>query len=200
MAIGWLRILDALTGVSEIARLLRGAGAKPGASGGLVPGSPMLGQVEARLANVVVAALKEAFDRDSARLELERAHLEAERRRAEELRRREALRHAADRRLAEARLVAGCALIAWVTSVAFVMMLTPHPTLWSRRVLTCGWACLLATIACSLADHVRTTAWLGRFDSTLDLPRSRASSLSLWLLILGFGLTGASLLMGLVIP
>ena len=33
-------------------------------------------QVEARLTNVVVAALKEAFDRDHARLELERAHLQ----------------------------------------------------------------------------------------------------------------------------
>ena len=35
------------------------------------------------MAGVLVAALKEAFDRDSARLELERIQIEAERRRAE---------------------------------------------------------------------------------------------------------------------
>ena len=42
----------------------------------------MPGALEARLAGVVVAALKEAFDRDSRRLELERDQLAAERLRA----------------------------------------------------------------------------------------------------------------------
>src|SRR6185369_13315161 len=41
------------------------------------------GGLEARLAGVVVAALKEAFDRDTRRLDLERQQLEAERQRAE---------------------------------------------------------------------------------------------------------------------
>src|SRR5438105_1502473 len=40
-------------------------------------------QLEVGLTNVVVAALKEAFDRDHARLEMERAHLEEQRLRAE---------------------------------------------------------------------------------------------------------------------
>ena len=39
-------------------------------------------QIQARLAGVAVAAIKEVFDRDSARLEMERAQLEAERQRA----------------------------------------------------------------------------------------------------------------------
>ena len=42
-----------------------------------------LGALETRLAGVVVAALKEAFDRDKARMDLERETLEAERARAE---------------------------------------------------------------------------------------------------------------------
>ena len=41
-------------------------------------------QIQARLAGVAVAAIKEVFDRDSARLEMERAQLEAERQRAED--------------------------------------------------------------------------------------------------------------------
>ena len=36
----------------------------------------LAGQIESRLATVVVAALKEAFDRDHTRLELERAQIE----------------------------------------------------------------------------------------------------------------------------
>ncbi len=52
-------------------------------------------QIQARLAGVAVAAIKEVFDRDSARLEMERAQLEAERRRAEELLRIELRRQAA---------------------------------------------------------------------------------------------------------
>ena len=43
----------------------------------------LAGQIETRLANVV-AALKEAFDRDHARLELERAQVKNSSRRAEE--------------------------------------------------------------------------------------------------------------------
>ena len=55
------------------------------------------GQIETRLTNVVVAALKEAFDRDHARLELERAQVEEQQRRAEEALRLELRRQAIDR-------------------------------------------------------------------------------------------------------
>ena len=41
---------------------------------------PTGGPLEARLAGVVVAALKEVFDRDSVRLEMERSQIDAERR------------------------------------------------------------------------------------------------------------------------
>ena len=72
MAVPWLRILRAVIGVSDIA-----LSPARGRAGGeederLVPGTRALGQLETRLASVVVAALQEAFDRDSRRLELER--------------------------------------------------------------------------------------------------------------------------------
>ena len=52
----------------------------------------MLGHLEARLTGVMVSALKEAFDRDAARLDLERAALDDQRRRAEEALRLELVR------------------------------------------------------------------------------------------------------------
>ena len=56
----------------------------PPAPSALQGAGPALGaQLETRLTSAVVAALKEAFDRDHARLELERAQLDAERHRAE---------------------------------------------------------------------------------------------------------------------
>ena len=50
------------------------------------------------MAGVLVAALKEAFDRDGTRLEMERSQIEAERRRAEEALRAELRRQAGERR------------------------------------------------------------------------------------------------------
>src|SRR5215212_9616727 len=67
------------------------------------------GQIETRLTNVVVAALKEAFDRDHARLELERVQMEEARRHAEEALRAELRRQTIDREVARLRLLAGTA-------------------------------------------------------------------------------------------
>ena len=82
----------------------------------------LAGQIETRLTNVVVAALKEAFDRDHARLELERAQLEEQRRRAEEALRLELRRQAIDRELARLRLLAGTALVGWIASIAVLFV------------------------------------------------------------------------------
>src|SRR5207237_2441480 len=117
------RVLDALIGVSDIGRSRRigrlrddsesrqlEAKAAPGALGGL----------ETRLAGVVVAALKEAFDRDTRRLDLEREQLEAERRRAERALKLELLRQTGDREIGRLRLVAGVAVATWIGSLFFV--------------------------------------------------------------------------------
>ena len=80
----------------------------------------LAGQIEARLTNVVVAALKEAFDRDHARLEMERAQLEEERRRAAAALQAELRRQAIDRELGRLRLLVGAAMVGWIASVAIV--------------------------------------------------------------------------------
>src|SRR6185436_9870926 len=78
-------------------------------------GSPRaLGNLEARLAGVVVAALKEAFDRDNRRLDLEREQAQAERLRAERALRLELARQAVDREIGRLRLTAGVAVACWL--------------------------------------------------------------------------------------
>src|SRR5215212_1707606 len=77
-------------------------------------GGGLLGHVEARLTGVVISALKEAFDRDAARLDAERAALDDQRRRAEEALRLELVRQAADRALTGLRAVGVLDLIIWI--------------------------------------------------------------------------------------
>ena len=66
----------------------------------LPAGAPLSapGTLETHIAGVVVAALREVFERDSRRLDLEREQADAERQRAERLLRLELLRQAGDAR------------------------------------------------------------------------------------------------------
>ena len=129
-----IRAFDTITMVRDTMRRIKGghnppprsdtALAQPAAS------PPLPGQVEARLTGVVIAALKEAFDRDHARLELERAQLEEQRRRAEEALRVELRRQAAEREVGRLRLLAGMALVPWV------LWITPRfERFWWTRVV-----------------------------------------------------------------
>src|ERR671910_821655 len=96
----WLKILDTVGGLVQLGAGMR----RPDLAGGPVPGA-----LEQRLAGVVVAALKEAFDRDRARMDLERETLESERARAERALQAELRRQAADRALTQLKLIAGFA-------------------------------------------------------------------------------------------
>src|SRR5256885_10743749 len=114
MPIPWFRVLDVVIGVTDIARSTRSRPAQPPPPGEqLAPGTPALGHLEARLAGVVVAALKEAFDRDTRRLELEREQLEAERARVDRALRLELLRQAGGRGIGRLRVLARVALSGW---------------------------------------------------------------------------------------
>src|SRR6187399_3504624 len=92
----WIRVVDTL---GTLAGRLKGGVLAP-----QQPGAP--GALETRLAGVVVAALKEAFDRDRARMDLERSQMEAERARAEEALRAELRRQASERALGQLRMIA----------------------------------------------------------------------------------------------
>ena len=118
MPVPWLQLIDAALGVANFARG-RKSQAQDEPSQQLQAGAQAPGGLEARLASVVVAALKEAFDRDSRRLELEREQLAAERSRAERAMRLELRRQAADHEIGRLRLLGGVAFTSWLATLAF---------------------------------------------------------------------------------
>jgi hypothetical protein len=204
MPVPWLRILDVLIGVTDLARSRRIRTLSQESDqqqqletverGGAAPRSAL----EARLAGVVVAALKETFDRDSRRLELERAQIEAERERAERTLRLELLRQAADREIGRLRLLAGVAVVGWISSLFFSARLVGGPA-GARVALGAGWMLLLIAVAMSFVAQSQVGAALDRGGSTAD-PRDAAASgiagaLALWLIVLGLALVGLAVLM-----
>ena len=148
----------------------------------------LAGQIETRLTNVVVAALKEAFDRDHARSELERAQIEDQRRRAEEALRMELRRQAIDRELARLRLLAGTALVGWIASI--VVLFVHASGVPSRIVLGCGWLLLLAARAAAFNAQGRVNALPADRPERFD-----QGALPLWLMVGGLGATAISLLL-----
>src|SRR3954464_2664300 len=141
----WMRVFDTVANLAQLTgRFKREGAAEPGA----VAPPTALGQIEARLAGVVVAALKEAFDRDRARMDLERAHLDAERQRAEEALRAELRRQAADLALGKVQMVAVMAIAVWMLSAALGVWLPGMRTGASKVVLASGWACAIAALGC----------------------------------------------------
>src|SRR5437763_15482394 len=124
MAMPWLRLLDMLIGVTDLARGGRSTRTPAEAeSQQLAAGSRAFGHLESRRAGVVVTALKEAFDRDTRRLELEREQVESERLRAERTLRLELLRQAGEREIGRLRLVAGVAVASWLGTLFFATRL-----------------------------------------------------------------------------
>jgi len=121
MAVPWLRVLNAVLGINEIARVVKGRSAAAAAADDpdQLAVSGRGGPLEARLAGVVVAALKEAFDRDHQRLELEREQIEAERARTERLLRIELARQAGNQEIGRLRLLAGVAIASWLGTLFF---------------------------------------------------------------------------------
>jgi len=193
MPVPWLRILRAVIGVTDFARLTTGR------AGGdeeerLVPGNRALGHLETRLAGVVVAALKEAFDRDSRRLELEREQLEAERRRAERLLKLELLRQAGDREVGRLRLLAGVAAGSWLGTLFFSERLAGG-SLGVRIALGGAWALLLAALALAFVGQSHVADGLSRIDEPA-LASSVAGKLSPWLIVIGLALIGVAMLAG----
>src|SRR5947209_11953542 len=149
MAVPWMRLLDTAIGIADIARTAGGRGerTKPGADEKIEMAARAGGGLEARLAGVVVAALKEAFDRDTRRLDLERQQLAAERERAERALRLELQRQAGEREIGRMRLLAGVAGAAWLATLVVVSRLIGSTG--ARVALGFGWLFLLGAIAAS---------------------------------------------------
>ena len=176
-----LRVLGAVTGLLEISHRMKrargrtAAGDEPGVAGG-------------------------RSDRDDARLELERARFEAERRRADESLRLERLRQAAARQVGEVHLIAWVAVAGWLASAIAALRLGNASVPGGRILLGSGWAALLAALACVLVAHARVAReFAARLeDGRAQVPfTSGATSAARWLLVAGLGLIGAGFLLRL---
>jgi len=184
------RAYDALIAFRDAARRLKDSSGASKSETSLSPTTAqgIAGQIESRLTNVVVAALKEAFDRDHARLELERAQIEEQRRRAEEALRLELRRQTVDREIGRLRLLAGTALVGWIASIS--VLFVHQPSMPSRVVLGAGWLLLLGSLGAAFSAQGRVNA------DRIDKPeRADAGALPLWLLIAGLAATAISLLL-----
>jgi hypothetical protein len=190
----WMRVIDTLGGLAQLTgRVRRPADAE---SGPLAPGGT-LGQLETRLAGVVVAALKEAFDRDRARMDLERSQIDSERQRAEEALRAELRRQAADRSLGQLRLVAIMAIGTWMLSAALGVWLPGMREGVPRLLMGAGWALAIGSLGCAFAASQQVSAWSADVRGTGAAPLHAAAALAPWLLLLALALTGAALLTAL---
>ena len=180
------RAYDAVIAFRDAARKFKNPAAAPAPDTSLsqtAAAQGLAGQIETRLTNVVVAALKEAFDRDHARLELERAQIEEQRRHAEETLRLELRRQAVDREIARLRLLAGTALVGWIASIAVLFI---HPSgVPARIILGLGWLLLLGALGAAFHAQGRVHAEKENVD---------AGALPLWLMIAGLAATAISLL------
>jgi hypothetical protein len=149
---------------------------------------------------VLVAALKEAFDRDSTRMEMERSQIEAERQRAEDALRAELRRQAGERALDQLRLIALMAIGTWALSAALSVWLPGMRAGVPRGLLGAGWLLALASLGTAFGGWQRISAWTAETrqasSPAASVPASTAA-LAPWLLIGALALTAASLLAAL---
>ena len=188
----WLRVIDTVSGLARTAGRLR-ATLDPSPTDIAEGGSRGL---ETRLAGVVVAALKEAFDRDRARMDLERAQIEAEQRRAEEALAAELRRQTAERMLGQLKLMAIVSIGAWMLSAALAVWMPGMRAGIPRGLLGAGWALSFAALGCTFAGFQRISTWTASADGTSP-PVGGAAAVAPWLLLLALASTGASLLAAL---
>jgi hypothetical protein len=187
------KAVDAVVMIRDTARRYKLANS-PAATTSLSPASPAAGpsnQIEATLTNVVVAALKEAFDRDHARLELERAHIDEERRRSEQALRAELRRQAVDRELGRLRLLAGTAMVGWIASIVLFAVRLSSTSTPARVMVAAGWLLLLGALAAAFTAQPKVTVAMAD-DRAPEA--GAAGPAALWMLVAGLAVTAISLL------
>lgn len=200
MPLPWLGLIDTLLDVANLA-LSRKSRRPADESESSALASRTGGQLEARMTGVVVAALKEAFDRDANRLELEREQAERERLRAERMLKLELLRQAGDREIGRLRLMAAVAIGSWIGTLFFSARLIGGPT-GARVMLGAGWLLLLLALSLSFSAQARVGRALARIDEALaitarhdDLTAGAAGALVPWLIVIGLGVIGLAVLL-----
>jgi hypothetical protein len=206
MPIPWLQIMDAVIGLTDLARSRKiGKMARAGREAAdesqqqleATGRGAALGGLETRLAGVVVAALKEAFDRDNRRLDLEREQLAAERERADLALRLELRRQAADREIGHLRLLAGIAVASWLATLFFATRVIGGVGAGkgARLALGGGWLLLLLAFVLAFVGQSKVTQALNRNENA-PLGSSGAGSLAVWFIFVGCALVGLAVLAG----
>lgn len=204
----WMKVIDAITGVAQVAQATRPlrqqrSQTEPAATADdPLPAGGALGLLEARMAGVVVAALKEAFDRDRARLDLERSQLDGQAQRAERAQQLELQRQAADRDVAQFRTATLVSVALWIVSALLASWLPGMRGPIARALLGAGWMALVAALALSLAAYEQLSRWLrasrgAASVGVVDPPRTAASGVLPWLLVAGFALIAAGVIAAL---
>jgi hypothetical protein len=192
----WMRIIDTVGGLAQMTGRLRPRAA-PDSS--LSPASDAIpGGLETRLAGVVVAALREAFDRDRVRMDLERAQIESERRLAEEALSAELRRQAAERALWQLRLIGIMAISGWMLSAALAAWLPGMRDTLPRSLLGTGWLLAFGALGCAFAGSREIFASTAASSSSEAVTlRTGAANAAPWVLLAALGAIAASLLTGL---
>jgi len=195
VGVPWLRILDTMLGATDLARSfkLRSMTDEQQQQQQLEAASRPGGALETRLAGVVVAALKEAFDRDTRRLELEREQAAVERERVERALRLELRRQAGDREIGRLRLVAGGAIASWLGTLFFSGRLMGGPVA-ARVLLGGGWVLLLAAVAASFSAQSQVAASLDYSSDDRPITSGTAGALGVWLIVAGLAFVGVAVL------
>ena len=204
MPVPWLQIFDAVMGVANFAKSRRAAPQteEQYQQQQMETANRQPGGLEARMAGVVVAALKEAFDRDTRRLELEREQMAAERERADRALRLELQRQAADREIGRLRLLAAVAVAGWLVT----LLLAAWPgsrlvaTAGARVALGTGWLLLSAALAASFTAQGQVATAMAGAALPGSAPSGAVSSgaagaAAPWLIMGGLALVGVAALM-----
>ena len=200
MAVPWAKVFETVSSVAQLSGSFRrpaGADTDDTPAAGHTAGNP-LAPLEARLAGVVVAALHEAFDRDRVRMDMERAQVEGEQRRAAEALAAELRRQASERVLGQLRLIAVTAIAIWMISAILAALLPGMRAGLPRVLLGSGWTIALASIGCAFAGWQRMSDWTGSPGAALaNAPQGGPALAAPWLLLTALALVGASLLVAL---
>lgn len=189
MALPWLRLIDLALGLNDVVRRVRARTDNTETTRALTgQASTALGGVETRMAGVVVSALKEAFDRDHVRLQLEREKLEAERQRADRILKLELLRQAGEREIGRMQTLTAAGLVGLSASVALSFRLPPSGG--GRFLIGMAMALLLSSLICAFAEQARLSRTIAAADDRLSVESATAPQTAgvaaPWLVAAGF--------------
>jgi hypothetical protein len=187
MALPWMRLLDGVLGARDMMRAVQQRTVEADQTAAL----------ETPLVGVVLGALREAFTRDSQRLDLERERLEEERRRAERALKLELLRQAGEREVSRLRLLGGAVLASLFGTLFLATFLDADATA-ARGVAAVAALLLLGALAAAFAAHAEVSRALAAAHTQTDpddLITSRAAHALPWLLLAGLAAVAVAVLL-----